>query len=66
MATAAEHRLSPQRGIVLIGKVRYLGTGGSVKWARGVIRDTDVPDVRLLGRTLFVKRMVSLLKFPQA
>ena len=66
MATAAEHRLSIQRGIVLIGKVRCLGTEGSVKWARGVIRDTDVPDVRLLGRTLFVKRMVSLLKFPQA
>jgi hypothetical protein len=44
-------------GIVLAGKVRYLGTDGLLKWARRVIRDAEVPDVRLLGRTLFVKRM---------
>jgi hypothetical protein len=44
-------------GIVLAGKVRYLGTDGLLKWARRVIRDAEVPDIRLLGRTLFVKRI---------
>jgi hypothetical protein len=43
-------------GIVIIGKVRYLRTKGLLNWAERVIRDADVPDVRLLGRTLLVKR----------
>ncbi len=44
-------------GIVLVGKVRYLHTDGLLNWAKRVIRDSDAPDVRLLARTLLVKRM---------
>jgi hypothetical protein len=43
-------------GIMLVGKVRYLGTEGLLKWARRVIRDAEAPDVRLLSRTFFIKR----------
>ena len=43
-------------GIVLLGKVRYLHAEGLLNWAKRAMRDADVPDVRLLGRTLLVKR----------
>ena len=43
-------------GIVLLGKVRYLDTEGLLSWAKRVLRDAESPDVRLLGRTLLVKR----------
>jgi hypothetical protein len=50
--------LAPRaHGIVLVGKVRYLYTEGLLKWARRVFRDSDAPDIRLLGQTLLVKRM---------
>jgi hypothetical protein len=45
-------------GIVLLGSVRYLDTKGSLKWARRLIRESDDPDVRLLARTLLVKRTI--------
>ena len=49
--------LAPKaKGIVLVGKVRYLHTAGLLKWGRRVLRESDEPDVRLLGRTLLVKR----------
>ncbi len=44
-------------GIVLLGKVRYLPTEGLVRWSKRVLRDSEMPDVRLLGRTLLVKRL---------
>src|SRR5262249_22076983 len=44
------------KGIVLVGKVRYLDAEGLLKWARRVLHEDRDPDVRLLGRTLLVKR----------
>jgi len=50
--------LAPRaHGIVLVGRVRYLHSDGLLKWAKRVFRSSDAPDVRLLGRTLLVKRM---------
>jgi hypothetical protein len=43
-------------GIVMLGKVRYLDTEGLLSWAKRVMRDARSPDIRLLGRTLLVKR----------
>jgi hypothetical protein len=44
------------KGIVLLGKVRYLHTEGLLTWAKRAMRVTEAPDVRLLARTLLVKR----------
>jgi len=44
------------KGVVLVGKVRYLHPEELLTWARRIIRDSKQPDVRLIGRTLLVKR----------
>ena len=43
-------------GAVFIGRVRYLTGDGLVKWARRVFREAETPTIRLLARTLLVKR----------
>jgi hypothetical protein len=56
MRTLVETLAPNAIGIVLVGKVRYLHAEGLLNWAKRAMRDADVPDVRLLGRTLLVKR----------
>lgn len=43
-------------GLVFIGKVRYFTADGLFRWAKKVFLDTEEPDIRLLARTLLVKR----------
>jgi hypothetical protein len=54
--TLVESLAISAKGIVLAGRVRYLSSDGLLKWARRVLHDDQDPDVRLLGRTLLVKR----------
>lgn len=43
-------------GLTFIGKVHYLSTQGLLAWARRVFRNADEPSIRLLAKTLLVKR----------
>jgi hypothetical protein len=56
LKTLVESLAIRAKGIVLCGRVRYLDAAGLLKWAKRVLHDSRDPDVRLLGRTLLVKR----------
>ncbi len=43
-------------GMVFVGKVHYLSTEGLLAWAKRLFRRADLPDARLLAKTLLVKR----------
>jgi hypothetical protein len=56
LKTLVESVAMNAKGIVLAGRVRYLDSAGLLKWAKRVLHDSRDPDVRLLGKTLLVKR----------